>query len=132
MLNTENSSTMPLPHLTPHTNIWLETDDGDVALSRWRLELLEAVARTGSISAAAHAMNIQYRLAWNRIHEMEERLGMPLVQTTVGGRGGGGAQITPEARVIVQHLHEMFAAIDASVQEQGAIHLQKLEKALRE
>jgi len=123
---------MPIPPLTIHANIWLETDDDDVALSRWRLELLEAVERTGSISAAAQAMNIQYRLAWNRIHEMEERLGMPLVQTTVGGRGGGGAQLTPEARIIIQHLHEMFAAIDASVQEQGIIHLQRLEKALCE
>lgn len=123
---------MPLPPLTIHANIWLETDDGDVALSRWRLELLEAVEHTGSISAAAHAMNIQYRLAWNRIHEMEERLGMPLVQTTVGGKGGGGAQLTPEARVIIQHLYDMFAAIDTSVQKQGAIHLQRLEKALRE
>ena len=77
---------MSLPPLTIHTNIWLETDTGEVALSRWRLELLEAVDRTGSISAAAHAMNIQYRLAWNRIHEMEERLGLSLVQTTVGGK----------------------------------------------
>lgn len=123
---------MTLPSLTTHTNIWLETDDGDVALSRWRLELLEAVERTGSISAAAHAMNIQYRLAWNRIHEMEERLGISLVQTTVGGRGGGGAQLTPEAQIIIIHLREMFEAIDASVQEQGVIHLQRLAKALRE
>jgi len=100
-------------------------------LSRWRLELLEAVERSGSISAAANAMGIQYRLAWNRIHEMEERLGLPLVQTTVGGKGGGGAQLTPEARIIVQHLRAMFAAIDAEVQEQGAVHLQRLQKALR-
>ena len=123
---------MPLPPLSIHSNIWLETEDGDVALSRWRLELLEAVDRTGSISAAAHAMNIQYRLAWNRIHEMEERLGMPLVQTTVGGKGGGGAQLTPDARVVVEQLHEMFAAIDASIQKQGVVYLQRLEKALRE
>lgn len=123
---------MPLPSLTIHTNIWLETGQGDVALSRWRLELLEAVARTGSISAAAHVMHIQYRLAWNRIHEMEERLGVALVQTTVGGKGGGGAQLTPEARIIIDHLHEMFDAIDAGVQEQGIVHLQRMEKALRE
>ncbi len=123
---------MSLPHLSIHANIWLETDEGDVALSRWRLELLDAVASTGSISAAAHAMGIQYRLAWNRIHEMEERLGMPLVQTTVGGKGGGGAQLTSEAQIIIQHLREMFEAIDACAQEQGVIHLQRLQKALRE
>lgn len=117
--------------LTIHTNIWLETEAGDVALSRWRLQLLEAVDRTGSISAAAHAMAIQYRLAWNRIHEMEERLGVALVQTTVGGKGGGGAQLTPEARVVMLHLRAMFTAIDACAQEQGAVHLARLDKALR-
>ncbi len=123
---------MPLPPLTIQANIWLETEDGNVALSRWRLELLEAVEHTGSISAAANAMGIQYRLAWNRIHEMEERLGLPLVQTTVGGRGGGGAQLTPEARTIVELLREMFAAIDEEVQATGAIYLQRLQKMLRQ
>jgi len=122
---------MPIPSLTIHTNIWLETADGDVALSRWRLELLEAVDRTGSISAAAHAMNIQYRLAWNRIHEMEERLGLVLVHTTVGGKGGGGASLSPEAQVLIQQLREMFETIDACAQEQGAVQLVQLENALR-
>jgi molybdate transport system regulatory protein len=117
---------MSLPPLTIHANIWLETEAGHVALSRWRLELLAAIERTGSISAAANAMGIQYRLAWNRIHEMEERLGLPLVQTTVGGKGGGGAQLTSEARVILQQLRAMFTAIDAEVQELGMVHLQRL------
>ena len=123
---------MSLPSLTIHTNIWLETEEGDVAFSRWRMELLESVDREGSISAAAKAMNIQYRLAWQRIHEMEERLGFPLVQTTVGGRGGGGAQLTPEARILIEHLGEMFAAIDACAREQGIKHLRKLAQALAE
>ena len=122
---------MTFPQLSVQTNIWLETEAGDVALSRWRLALLEAVASSGSISAAAQVMNIQYRLAWNRIHEMEERLGIILVQTTVGGRGGGGARLTPEAEVFIQHLKSMFDAIDRSVQEQAVVHLQRLEKALR-
>ncbi|HEY80445.1 MAG TPA: LysR family transcriptional regulator [Caldilineae bacterium] len=121
---------MPLPSLTIHANIWLETEGGDVALSRWRMELLKAVDREGSISAAAKAMNIQYRLAWQRIHDMEDRLGFPLVQTTVGGRGGGGAQLTPAARVLIEHLDKLFAAIDACAQERGTTHLHKLARAL--
>ncbi|HHB90310.1 MAG TPA: LysR family transcriptional regulator [Anaerolineae bacterium] len=123
---------MPLPPLTIHTNIWLETEDGDVALSRWRMELLENIHREGSISAAAKAMNIQYRLAWQRIHEMEERLGFPLVETTIGGRGGGGACLTPQAHLLLERLTELFAAIDACAQEQGTSHLRKLERALAE
>jgi len=123
---------MPFPSLTIRTNIWLETEDGEVALSRWRIELLEAVDREGSISAAAKALGIQYRLAWQRIREMEERLGFALVETTVGGRGGGGAQLTPEARALVDELKAMFAVIDNCAQEQSAKYLHRLRRALEE
>ncbi len=77
-------------------------------------------------------MNIQYRLAWQRIHEMEERLGFPLVQTTVGGRGGGGATLTPEAHILIEHLRELFSAIDASAQELSVRHLGRLKAALQD
>ena len=38
--------------LTVHANLWLETND-KVVLSRWRVQLLEAIDETGSIRAAA-------------------------------------------------------------------------------
>ncbi len=119
-----------LPNLTLHTNIWLETDDGQVAFSRWRLELLEHIDRLGSISSAAKAMNIQYRLAWQRVKEMEARLGFTLVATQVGGVGGGGAHLTPEAQTLIQSLRTMFDTIDACVREQEETHLRKLNQVL--
>ena len=121
---------MPLPHLTLRTNIWLETDDGEVALSRWRLTLLEAVDRTGSISAAAKAMDVQYRLAWQRIKEMEARLGISLVETTVGGIGGGGARLTPEAHKIVERLRAFFDKVDACIQEETVNQLHRLAEEI--
>lgn len=82
--------------MQPHYNLWLEID-GEVVLSLWRMRLLQAVADTGSITAAAEALGVPYRVAWQKIHEMEERLGQKLIETTIGGAQGGGARLTPTA-----------------------------------
>ncbi len=112
---------MSLPPLSPRINVWLEVGD-EVALSDWRVALLEAVDRYGSINAAAAAMGIQYRLAWQRIHEMEERLGLMLVQTAVGGAGGGGSVLTPTARDLISRFRAMHAAIEDFVHEQAGLY----------
>lgn len=100
-----------LSPLQPRVNIWFEVDN-KVAISLWRVRLLQAVDRTGSISAAAVAMGVQYKLAWQRIHEMEERLGISLVTATVGGRGGGGSTLTPAAHTLIEHFLAMADVID--------------------
>lgn len=82
--------------MQPHYNLWLEVD-GEVVLSLWRVDLLRAVVATGSISAAAEQLKIPYRTAWQKINEMETRLGEKLVETQTGGRHGGGARLTPAA-----------------------------------
>ena len=85
---------MPLSEaLTSHLNLWLECD-GEVVLSVWRVQLLAAIDQTGSISAAAERMQVQYRLAWDRLDEMERGLGLRLVDRHAGGAGGGGARLT--------------------------------------
>ncbi len=91
-------------NLHPRSNFWLETDEGEVALSEWRIHLLESVSETGSISGASRRMNIPYRLAWQRIREMEERLGIPLVVAHTGGSGGGGASLTKEAEEFIRRF----------------------------
>ena len=82
--------------MQPRYNLWIESD-GQVVLSLWRAELLRAVARAGSISAAAESLGIPYRVAWQKIHEMETRLGRKLVETQTGGQHGGGARLTADA-----------------------------------
>jgi len=97
--------------LHPRSNFWLETDDGEVALSEWRVRLLESVAETGSISGAARQMNIPYRLAWQRIREMEERLGVTLVMAHTGGAGGGGASLTEDARALIRRFEKFLEGL---------------------
>ncbi len=101
--------------VVPRANIWLEKE-GEVVLSTWRVALLEAVAETGSITAGAEKMKVPYRVAWQKIREIEERLGEPVVETQVGGPGGGGAQLTPAGERYVQRFREFAAGLDEIVQ----------------
>jgi len=103
--------------LTPRFNIWIEAD-GQVVLSKWRIQLLAAVDEAGSISGAAEKMGVQYRLAWDRLEEMENGLGVRLVERHVGGVHGGGATLTEAGREYIQRFTRLAEAIDAIVGEQ--------------
>src|SRR5262247_3869113 len=91
--------------MQPRSNFWLEKD-GKVVLSEWRVALLEAVERTGSINAAAVEQGVHFRVAWRKLKEMEEGLGVKLTQRSVGGKHGGGTCLTPEGKKYVRHFRK--------------------------
>lgn len=102
--------------LRPKFNLWLETN-GEVTFSIWRVNLLQAVAETGSISGAAARLGIHYRTAWRKIHEMETRLGTKLVDTQIGGREGGGATLTPFALEYIDRFTAFAWQVEQAVQK---------------
>ena len=82
--------------IKPVYNVWLSKDDGKyfgpgVAM------LIEGVKRTGSLSSAAKEIGMAYSKAWTITKKAQEALGFPLLHSVTGGRGGGGAELTPEA-----------------------------------
>lgn len=97
-------------------NFWIEKK-GKVVLSSWRVDLLEAVEDTGSISAAASKMGISYRRAWDKIHECEERLEVKLVDTQTGGTGGGGSRLTPVAKDYIQRFHSFSSGLNGIISQ---------------
>lgn len=101
--------------MEPKVNLWIEIDE-QVVLSRWRVELLTAIAETGSISGAADRVGVPYRRAWEKINEMEQRLGVDLLDTQTGGSGGGGASLTPEALDYIARFQRFCQGIDAYVE----------------
>jgi molybdate transport system regulatory protein len=103
--------------LVPQANLWLECD-GQVVLSRWRVQLLEAIEDTGSISAAAERMQVQYRRAWEKLEEMEAGLGVHLVERQVGGNNGGGARLTEAGHRYVAHFKYFVQGIDEIIAQQ--------------
>jgi len=80
--------------------IWME-QDGSVAFAEGRRMLLEEVDRLGSLNAAAKELGMSYRAAWGKIKATEKALGLKLLDVTTGGKGGGGAKLTDEARELV-------------------------------
>ena len=105
--------------LIPKANFWAEID-GEVVLSEWRVQLLQAIDEAGSISGAAHQLDIPYRLAWERVHEIEQALGQTMVDAQVGGAGGGGATLTPRAREYMRRWQEFHQGLETLVAQRFA------------
>jgi len=78
-----------------------------VALGPGKADLLEAIARTGSISAAARDMKMSYRRAWTLVEAMNRDFRDPLVETAAGGAGGGGARVTDSAQDVLVRYRAM-------------------------
>jgi molybdate transport system regulatory protein len=91
--------------LEPRSKLWIERDR-EVVLSDWRIELLEAIDRTGSLTRAAEQMRTPYRTAWQRLKETEERLGLRLVEARSGGAEGGSSVLTAEGRDLVRRYRQ--------------------------
>lgn len=93
---------------------WAERD-GALALSDWRVALLAAVEEHGSLSAAAEEFGVAYRVAWGKIREMEEGLGVKLLHGRSGGTGGGGSALTPAGQALVERYQRFRAGLDELV-----------------
>lgn len=61
-------------------------------------ELLRRVDEQHSLRAAALSMKMAYSKAWTVLHSAEESLGLKLLDVRTGGKNGGGAALTEEAR----------------------------------
>ncbi|MDO9083699.1 MAG: LysR family transcriptional regulator [Humidesulfovibrio sp.] len=79
-------------------HLWLESGDG-MLFGLGRAQLLEMVARLGSLNQAAKALGMSYRAAWGRIKRTEEALGEPLL---VKASGRKGYELTPLATELVR------------------------------
>ncbi|GGC66598.1 winged helix-turn-helix domain-containing protein [Chelatococcus reniformis] len=74
-----------------------------------KIALMEAVGRTGSISAAGRSLGMSYRRAWLLIDAVNHLFDRPLVEAIVGGRSGGGARLTPLGEDLVAAYRSLEA-----------------------
>ena len=77
-----------------------------------KIELLQAVDTTGSISAAAEAMGMDYRRAWFLLKSMQQGFNAPLFITRRGGTGRGGASLTALGKEVIERYWDTKAVID--------------------
>ncbi|SFJ35961.1 molybdate transport system regulatory protein [Phyllobacterium sp. CL33Tsu] len=86
-------------------------------LGRGKMQLLERIAATGSISAAGRSMDMSYRRAWLLVSEMNKMFAAPVVDSQRGGKQGGGAVVTTFGEELLKHFHAMEAKIAAAIAE---------------
>ncbi len=79
------------------------------ALGPGKIDLLEAIAETGSIRAGGSRFKMSYRRAWSLVAELNGMFKTPLVLAETGGWGGGGATLTPLGRKVVERFRAMEA-----------------------
>jgi len=73
-----------------------------------KIQLLEAIDRHGSISAAARVLGIAYPNAWKLVDSLNHHFREPLVTRVMGGRRGGGASLTATGRAVL----EIFRSVE--------------------
>ena len=91
----------------------------NIAIGKGKADLLEAIERTGSISAAARDLDMSYRKAWLLVDEMNQCFRTPVVLAAKGGVQGGGATVTALGKEALARFREIQAkaatAIEAEV-----------------
>jgi molybdate transport system regulatory protein len=97
-------------HLTPRHKVWLNWD-GFFLMGPNYLRFLAAVDETGTIREGGRAVGWSYRTCLNRLRRMEHTLGRPVLLTQRGGKAGGGARLTPEARRFVRIFEQWQAHV---------------------
>lgn len=102
--------------MRPRVKLWVEGKDGRLVLSDYRARLLRLVRETGSLAQAAAAMHLSYRRAWGKIREIEQNLGRPLVQSEIGGAGGGKTYLTSEGLHLLDAYERFALEVGAAVE----------------
>ena len=97
------------------------------AIGPGKAELIERIGKTGSISAAARAMRMSYRRAWQLVEALNQDFREPVVTTAIGGTRGGGARVTPFGAQLVRQFRAMESKASAAIMPD----LRRFERQLR-
>ena len=88
-------------------------EDNRLVFGDAEIRLLDAIARQGTLAEGAAALGISYRIAWGKLRALEGSIGTRLVETTVGGSGGGSSRLTATARDLVERYNRFRESVGA-------------------
>jgi molybdate transport system regulatory protein len=108
-------SDAPLGTWRGRLRLWIDIE-GRGSLGPGKLHLLDAIATTKSLSAAAKQLRMSYRLAWEHLRLIEERTGIAVVEPHRGGRRGGGTELTPQGEALLKAYHKLRRDVEEHMQ----------------
>ncbi len=88
------------------SRIWIEVGD-NVLVGEGRVRLLKAIDETGSLSKAAKSLKMSYRKAWLLVDSINNASPLPLVDSSVGGKNGGGTILTEHGKAMIQAFEKI-------------------------
>jgi molybdate transport system regulatory protein len=94
-----------------------------------KIQLLENIASCGSIIAAGRAMNMSYRRAWGLVDEINRICKRTAVQRWEGGKGGGGAMLTPFGVSLVARYRKIERLVGSAVHKELLVLLADADAA---
>ena len=97
-----------------------------IAMGPGKADLLEAIDREGSISAAGRVLGLSYRRCWMLVDVMNHCWAAPLVDTNTGGKQGGGAHVTEMGKQVLSLYRALQKSVSASAQGKDWAALQAL------
>jgi molybdate transport system regulatory protein len=80
---------------------------GGCSIGIGKIELLEGISRSGSLSEAARQMRMSYRRAWLLLADLNASFKQSVARASTGGRGGGGAVLTPFGELLIAGYRKM-------------------------
>jgi len=105
----------------PVARFRLRVTHGDlIAVGPGKVALLEAVARTGSITAAAKELGMSYPRAWNLVDELNRALREPAVTSKKGGERGGRSELTAAGLKLVARYRRIESKATSATRKELA------------
>lgn len=94
----------------------------EIAIGPGKIAILEAIAETGSISAAGRKLGMSYRRAWHLVDQMNQYFKNPVVHAATGGLQGGGTALTSTGIEVIR--------VYRTIEQESQIHSSSLLAAL--
>jgi len=107
------------------------TFNADFYLGPGRADLLQGIGETGSIAAAGKLMGMSYKRAWSLVQALNEGWGSPLVETSRGGAGQGGASLTADGAFVLERYRAMRKAARDAIAVDVAAVKKRLDRSRR-
>ena len=100
---------------TVRPRIRITAENGAIVFGPGKADLLEAIAKSGSIRAAAEELEMSYMRAWSLVRVMNAAFRTPLVEKVRGGAAQGGARLTERGEEVLRLYREMEAKAERAI-----------------
>lgn len=92
----------------------------EIGFGAGKIELLRKLDEGQSISSAARALGMSYKRAWALVDTLNRGFAHPIVETSTGGKGGGGTHLTPLGKELVKRYEALEVAVNTAARKELA------------